>query len=132
MNNLSCDNINEQIDFLFLKQIFLTIAFIIFTTLSLSVLYDAYLKFQKKPGLYKSEDVQSIIIIIRLVILLITIGFFINSYRGIIIAKQIGRYNYNLLLQLISSFITILPAIIAVYVAFNSNSEFVQSFNPET
>ncbi len=132
MNNLSTDNINEQIDFLFLKQIFLTIAFIIFTTLSLSVLYDAYLKFQKKPGLYKSEDVQSIIIIIRLVILLITIGFFINSYRGIIIAKQIGRYNYNLLLQLISSFITILPAIIAVYVAFNSNSEFVQSFNPET
>ena len=105
---------------------------IIFTTLSLSVFYDAYLKFQKKPGLYKSEDVQSIIIIIRLVILLITIGFFINSYRGIIIAKQIGRYNYNLLLQLISSFITILPAIIAVYVAFNSNSEFVQSFNPET
>ena len=132
MNNLSTDNINEQIDFLFLKQIFLTIAFIIFTTLSLSVLYDAYLKFQKKPGLYKSEDVQSIIIIIRLVILLITIGFFINSYRGIIIAKQIGRYNYNLLLQLISSFITILPAIIEVYVAFNSNSEFVQSFNPET
>ena len=132
MNNLSTDNINEQIDFLFLKQIFLTIAFIIFTTLSLSVFYDAYLKFQKKPGLYKSEDVQSIIIIIRLVILLITIGFFINSYRGIIIAKQIGRYNYNLLLQLISSFITILPAIIAVYVAFNSNSEFVQSFNPET
>ena len=132
MNYLSTDNINEQIDFLFLKQIFLTIAFIIFTALSLSVLYDAYLKFQKKPGLYKSEDVQSIIIIIRLVILLITIGFFINSYRGIIIAKQIGRYNYNLLLQLISSFITILPAIIAVYVAFNSNSEFVQSFNPET
>ena len=34
MNNLSTDNINEQIDFLFLKQIFLTIAFIIFTTLS--------------------------------------------------------------------------------------------------
>ena len=39
-----------KIDSLFLNQIFFTIAFILVTILSLTIFYDAYLKFQKKEG----------------------------------------------------------------------------------
>lgn len=121
-----------KIDSLFLNQIFFTIAFILVTILSLTILYDAYLKFQKKEGLYTNEEAEKIIRITRVITLIIVILFFINTYEGTKVAKELDRYNYNLKIQLISSIITIIPAILSVYVAFSSENEFVQSFNSET
>lgn len=48
------------------------------------------------------------------------------------IAKNLDDYNRNLQIQLLNSAIAIIPAILAVYVAFNSENEFVQSFNPQS
>ena len=121
-----------KIDSLFLNQIFFTIAFILVTILSLTILYDAYLKFQKKEGLYTNEEAEKIIRITRIITLIIVILFFINTYEGTKVAKELDRYNYNLKIQLISSIITIIPEILSVYVAFSSENEFVQSFNSET
>ena len=121
-----------KIDSLFLNQIFFTIAFILVTILSLTIFYDAYLKFQKKEGLYTNEEAEKIIRITRVITLIIFILFFINTYEGTKVAKELDRYNYNLKIQLISSIITIIPAILSVYVAFSSENEFLQSFNSET
>lgn len=121
-----------KIDSLFLNQIFFTIAFILATILSLTIIYDAYLKFQKKEGLYTNEEAEKIIRITRVITLIIVILFFINTYEATKVAKELDRYNYDLKIQLISSIITIIPALLSVYVAFSSENEFVQSFNSET
>lgn len=70
--------------------------------------------------------------ITRLLAFLITLGFLWNTYQGVKIAKDLDSYNRNLKIQLLNSWIAIIPALLALYVAFNSEDELVQTFNPET
>ena len=100
--------------------------------ISLTILYDAFLKFDKKEGLYTEEEAETIIRIIRTVTLIITLGFLWNTYQGIKIAKQLDAYNKNLKIQLLNSWISVIPTVLALYVAFSSQNELIQSFNPET
>lgn len=113
-------------------QIVLTILFIFVTIISLLVLYDAYLKFDEKEGLFSDQEVEEILRIIRLISVLITLGFLWNTYQGVQIAKQLDAYNQNLKIQLFNSWISIIPALLDLYVTYNSDNELVQSFNPET
>lgn len=124
------EDFQEEINTLFLLQIGATVISWLTLGISLTVLYDAYLKFLKKDGLYTEEEVEHIITITRTISLIVAFVFLYNVEEGIKIAKQVGSYNLNLKVQLIAAYITLIPAFLTFLVAISSENELIQSFTP--
>lgn len=97
---------------------------------SLTILYDAYLKFLNEDGLYNEEEVQHVITITRTISLIVAIVFFYNVKEGIKIAKELDSYNLNLKVQLIAAAITLVPAFLTFLVALSAENELIQSLTP--
>lgn len=97
---------------------------------SLTIVYDAYLKFLKEDGLYEEDEVQHIITITRTISLIVALVFLYNVKEGIKIAKELERYSLNLKVQLIAASISLIPAFLTFLVAISSENELIQSLTP--
>lgn len=100
--------------------------YIIVLILSIVVLYNQILVAEGEEGFLETETVSNINILNRVVVFILVLYFLYTSYENIEIAKQEGRDTEYLNLQFIASLLTVVSAIIVLYVAFEqSNKAFV-------
>lgn len=121
----------EEVNRVYLIQLYATFFSLLTLIISASILYDSYLKFQKKEGFYKKEDVQKIVVFTRVVSLFLAFLFLYNTYTGLEIAKKKGTHNKNLNIQLMASIITIIPSVLTLLVALSKEGGLLRNITSE-
>lgn len=106
---------------------FATISYEIILVISFFLLYDEENKDKYGKGIFKKSTRYKINLFNRICIFIICLIFLYTSYERYINSKSKSK---NQSLQLLSSFLVFISAIIAIYISLNSNND-TSLDNPE-
>lgn len=114
-------NINKEIDYLN-YQIIISLIVIVTVIVSIFLTYNEKLGLEGKKSLFNKKTTQSISYLNRFIILITSILFLYINYRLYDISKNQGENLKNYYLQIIASVLSVIAAMIALYVVYNNSS----------
>ena len=107
-----------------------TIIFIATLIVSLSLSYDKREKLKKNDGLFTKKQARRIAIINRTVVVIIALFYFQIDRETISVSNNKKNNTDLLYLQAFIEFIAVITALVALYITIKSNSETVNTENP--
>lgn len=113
-------------------QIFVSTVSILTIIISIALLYNQKLELKEKETLFNAKQTQKISEFNRELLLIIAIVFLLVNYELYDISKQERENLTSYKLQIIASYLTIIAALIALYVVRNpdNSGEIVDVENP--
>ena len=100
--------------------------YIVVLLLSIIILYNQILKIEKDSPFLTEETVSNLNIINRVIVLILVLYFFYTTFENIRLAEENGNETKYLKSQQIASLLTVVSAIIVLYVSLEqSNKSFV-------
>lgn len=102
-------------------QLIATILYIVSLVISILITYNDKLVIKKKKGIFKDKTYQNITIFNRSFVVILTIVYLYISYRNLKLAKD-DEEIWPFQLQLFSSELSLIGALIVLYVVLNSKN----------
>lgn len=107
-------------------QLFGSAFYIVVLILSIIILYNQILKIENNEPFLTEETVSNLNILNRVVVLILVLYFFYTTFENIRLAEENGSETKYLELQQLASLLTVVSAIIVLYVSLEqSNKSFV-------
>lgn len=97
--------------------------YIVVLLISIIILYNQILRVEKKTPFLTEENVSNINIVNRVIVLLLVLYFFYTTMENIKLAEEEGRETKYLRLQQIASLLTVVSAIIVLYVSLEESGK---------
>ena len=113
------------------EQIIATILFLGTIIVSLSLSIDRRQKILNKKAIYSNEKAQNIAIINRIIVIFIVLIYLQIDKENLDITKEKQNQTNLANLQIIAEIITLIAALIALYITYNSKTEDISIENPE-
>ena len=113
------------------EQIIATILFLGTIIVSLSLYIDRRQKILKKKAIYSNEKARNIAIINRIIVVFIVLIYLQIDKENLDITKEKQNQTNLANLQIIAEIITLIAALIALYITYNSKTEDISIENPE-
>lgn len=113
------------------EQIVATILFLGTIIVSLSLSIDRRQKILNKKAIYSNEKAQNIAIINRIIVVFIVLIYLQIDKENLDITKEKQNQTNLANLQIIAEIITLIAALIALYITYNSKTEDISIENPE-
>ena len=113
------------------EQIVATILFLGTIIVSLSLSIDRRQKILNKKAIYSNEKAQNIAIINRIIVIFIVLIYLQIDKENLDITKEKQNQTNLANLQIIAEIITLIAALIALYITYNSKTEDISIENPE-
>lgn len=113
------------------EQIIATILFLGTIIVSLSLSIDRRQKILKKKAIYSNEKARNIAIINRIIVVFIVLIYLQIDKENLDITKEKQNQTNLANLQIIAEIITLIAALIALYITYNSKTEDISIENPE-
>lgn len=113
------------------EQIVATILFLGTIIVSLSLSIDKRQKILNKKAIYSNEKAQNIAIINRIIVVFIVLIYLQIDKENLDITKEKQNQTNLANLQIIAEIITLIAALIALYITYNSKTEDISIENPE-
>lgn len=113
---------NKEISLLNI-QMYTTIIYVFSLIISIAITYDEKQKIQNKPRLFTEKNNNNISIFNRWLVLFLTLSYLYISYNNFNIANKKGRNSWPFRLQLFSSELSTIGAIIVLYVVLKTSGE---------
>ncbi len=113
------------------EQIIATILFLGTIIISLSLSIDRRQKILNKKAIYSNEKAQNIAIINRIIVVFIVLIYLQIDKENLDITKEKQNQTNLANLQIIAELITLIAALIALYITYNSKTEDISIENPE-
>ena len=113
------------------EQIIATILFLGTIIVSLSLSIDRRQKILNKKAIYSNEKAQNIAIINRIIVIFIVLIYLQIDKENLDITKEKQNQTNLANLQIIAELITLIAALIALYITYNSKTEDISIENPE-
>ncbi len=113
------------------EQIVATILFLGTIIVSLSLSIDRRQKILNKKAIYSNEKAQNIAIINRIIVVFIVLIYLQIDKENLDITKEKQNQTNLANLQIIAELITLIAALIALYITYNSKTEDISIENPE-
>lgn len=113
------------------EQIIATILFLGTIIVSLSLSIDRRQKILNKKAIYSNEKAQNIAIINRIIVVFIVLIYLQIDKENLDITKEKQNQTKLANLQIIAEIITLIAALIALYITYNSKTEDISIENPE-
>lgn len=104
-------------------QLWTTVIYIGSLFLSIALTYDDKQKIQNRNGLFSKKQSNKLSIFNRSLVLLLTLSYLYISYNNVDLAKQKNQKIWPFNLQLFSSELSTLAAIIVLYVVLKTSGE---------
>lgn len=112
-------------------QIIATILFLGTIIVSLSLSIDRKQKILNKKAIYSNEKARNIAIINRIIVVFIVLIYLQIDKENLDITKEKQNQTNLANLQIIAEIITLIAALIALYITYNSKTEDISIENPE-
>ena len=112
------------------EQIVATILFLGTIIVSLSLSIDRRQKILNKKAIYSNEKAQNIAIINRIIVVFIVLIYLQIDKENLDITKEKQNQTNLANLQIIAEIITLIAALIALYITYNSKTEDISIENP--
>lgn len=112
----------KQIDLLTI-QLWTTVIYLVSLFISIILTYDDRQRLKKEPPLFSRKQNNNISIFNRWFVLFLTLSYLYVSYQNTKIAKQKGQPTWPSNLQLFSSELSTIGAIIVLYVVIKTSGE---------
>lgn len=116
-------NTNDKEANLLNIQLWTTIIYIGSLFISIALTYDDKQKVQNRNGLFSKKQSSKLSIFNRSLVLLLTLSYLYISYNNVDLAKQKNQEIWPFNLQLFSSELSTLAAIIVLYVVLKTSGE---------
>ena len=113
------------------EQIIATILFLGTIIVSLSLSIDRRQKILNKKAIYSNEKARNIAIINRIIVVFIVLIYLQIDKENLDITKEKQNQTNLANLQIIAEIITLIAALIALYITYNSKTEDISIENPE-
>lgn len=113
---------NKEISLLNI-QMYTTIIYVFSLIISIAITYDEKQKIQNKPRLFTEKNNNNISIFNRWLVLFLTLSYLYISYNNFNIANKKGQNSWPFRLQLFSSELSTIGAIIVLYVVLKTSGE---------
>lgn len=113
------------------EQIVATILFLGTIIISLSLSIDRRQKILNKKAIYSNEKARNIAIINRIIVVFIVLIYLQIDKENLDITKEKQNQTNLANLQIIAEIITLIAALIALYITYNSKTEDISIENPE-
>lgn len=113
------------------EQIVATILFLGTIIVSLSLSIDKRQKILNKKAIYSNEKARNIAIINRIIVVFIVLIYLQIDKENLDITKEKQNQTNLANLQIIAEIITLIAALIALYITYNSKTEDISIENPE-
>ena len=113
------------------EQIIATILFLGTIIISLSLSIDRRQKILNKKAIYSNEKARNIAIINRIIVVFIVLIYLQIDKENLDITKEKQNQTNLANLQIIAEIITLIAALIALYITYNSKTEDISIENPE-
>lgn len=113
------------------EQIIATILFLGTIIVSLSLSIDRRQKILNKKAIYSNEKAQNIAIINRIIVVFIVLIYLQIDKENLDITKEKQNQTNLANLQIIAEIITLIAALIALYITYNSKTVDISIENPE-
>lgn len=113
------------------EQIVATILFLGTIIVSLSLSIDRRQKILNKKAIYSNEKAQNIAVINRIIVVFIVLIYLQIDKENLDITKEKQNQTNLANLQIIAEIITLIAALIALYITYNSKTEDISIENPE-
>lgn len=113
------------------EQIIATILFLGTIIVSLSLSIDRRQKILNKKAIYSNEKAQNIAVINRIIVVFIVLIYLQIDKENLDITKEKQNQTNLANLQIIAEIITLIAALIALYITYNSKTEDISIENPE-
>lgn len=113
------------------EQIIATILFLGTIIVSLSLSIDKRQKILNKKAIYSNEKARNIAIINRIIVVFIVLIYLQIDKENLDITKEKQNQTNLANLQIIAEIITLIAALIALYITYNSKTEDISIENPE-
>lgn len=97
--------------------------YIVVLILSIIILYNQILKIEKNAPFMSEEDVSNINILNRIIVFILVLYFFYTTTQNKRLAEENGKETKYLELQQIASLLTVVSAIIVLYVSLEQSSK---------
>ena len=115
-------NNTKEIDLLTI-QLWATIFYVGSLFISISLTYDEKEKLKNKSGIFSETQNQTMSIFNRWLVLFLTLSFLYVSYQNVKLNKQKNQKTWPFELQLFSSELSTIAAIIVLYVVIKTSGE---------
>ena len=115
-------NNTKEIDLLTI-QLWATIFYVGSLFISISLTYDEKEKLKNKSGIFSENQNQTMSIFNRWLVLFLTLSFLYVSYQNVKLNKQKSQKTWPFELQLFSSELSTIAAIIVLYVVIKTSGE---------
>lgn len=115
-------NNTKEIDLLTI-QLWATIFYVGSLFISISLTYDEREKLKNKSGIFSETQNQTMSIFNRWIVLFLTLSFLYVSYQNVKLNKQKSQKTWPFELQLFSSELSTIAAIIVLYVVIKTSGE---------
>ncbi|MCI5553199.1 MAG: hypothetical protein MR388_05150 [Tenericutes bacterium] len=115
-------NNTKEIDLLTI-QLWATIFYVGSLFISISLTYDEREKLKNKSGIFSETQNQTMSIFNRWLVLFLTLSFLYVSYQNVKLNKQKNQKTWPFELQLFSSELSTIAAIIVLYVVIKTSGE---------
>lgn len=116
------ENNTKEIDLLTI-QLWATIFYVGSLFISISLTYDEREKLKNKSGIFSETQNQTMSIFNRWIVLFLTLSFLYVSYQNVKLNKQKNQKTWPFELQLFSSELSTIAAIIVLYVVIKTSGE---------
>lgn len=113
------------------EQIIATILFLGTIIVSLSLSIDKRQKILNKKAIYSNKKARNIAIINRIIVVFIVLIYLQIDKENLDITKEKQNQTNLANLQIIAELITLIAALIALYITYNSKTEDISIENPE-
>lgn len=113
------------------EQIIATILFLGTIIVSLSLSIDRKQKILNKKSIYSNEKARNVAIINRIIVIFIVLIYLQIDKENLDITKEKQNQTNLANLQIIAEIITLIAALIALYITYNSKTEDISIENPE-
>lgn len=113
------------------EQIVATILFLGTIIVSLSLSIDKRQKILNKKAIYSNKKARNIAIINRIIVVFIVLIYLQIDKENLDITKEKQNQTNLANLQIIAELITLIAALIALYITYNSKTEDISIENPE-
>lgn len=113
------------------EQIVATILFLGTIIVSLSLSIDKRQEILNKKAIYSNEKARNIAIINRIIVVFIVLIYLQIDKENLDITKEKQNQTNLANLQIIAEIITLIAALIALYITYNSKTEDISIENPE-
>lgn len=113
------------------EQIIATILFLGTIIVSLSLSIDRRQKILNKKAIYSNEKARNVAIINRIIVVFIVLIYLQIDKENLDITKEKQNQTNLANLQIIAEIITLIAALIALYITYNSKTEDISIENPE-